>query len=292
MEVKKREPRSWLSATTGPAIAAAFGERLSKRLEGKSGVFVTLTYDRENWSDAYEVYRAAGEERHVRLFIRRLGEYLGESLRGRWACKMEFQEEGWVHWHLVLVGVKRIPHDDLTELWGRGHVWINRLQRKRVAYFAKYVAKAGQGVPGFLLAERRGSVKVVRVSPGFWDEPSEKKGRAREDHARVRYPWYVAVGEVLEDPGSVLVRFATGRFAQLKADFFQFLITVRAWGGRLSGGSRRSWLRVDGLSWDRLQDAAMAASAASGLHLTNASDPHKWGPPRWVWEFLRWRYGD
>ena len=289
MEVKKREPRSWLNAATGLAVAAKFRERLVKRLEGESGVFVTLTYDRQNWSDAYELYRASAEERHVRLFIRRLGQYLGESLTGRWACKMEFQQEGWVHWHLVLLGVKRIPHEDLTELWGMGHVWIDRLKKKRVVYFAKYVAKLGESIPGFLLAERQGSVKVVRVSPGFWDEPCDKKRPVSEDSMGLCPPWYVAVGEMLEDPGSVLVRFATGRFAQLKADFFQFLMMVREWGGRFSGGSGPGWLRVDGLSWGQLRDAAMAASAASGLHLTNASDPHKWEPPGWVWEYFRSR---
>lgn len=89
---------------------------------------------------------------------------------------MEFQEGGWVHWHLILLGIARIDHADLDRLWGHGHVWIKRMTHESRRYMTKYVAK-GDGLPAFLYAERPRSVKVIRTSAGFWRDTQPRPKR-------------------------------------------------------------------------------------------------------------------
>jgi len=167
--VKQRPCRSWLNRETSPAISAALAQRLVDRCRGESDVLMlTLSYERSAWQwDPERLFHAASDEQHVPLFFRRLQKYLGGSLKGRWLCKQEFQRGGWVHWHIILVGVPFIPHDDLTRLWGYGHVWINKAKRSRLRYVCKYASKDAD-IPAWLYAQRLRAVKIIRVSPGFW----------------------------------------------------------------------------------------------------------------------------
>ena len=167
IQLKQRGTGSWLDPRSSKSLAAKLSTRLVERCRGEKGVVVTLTYRREEFGDSRELYRAAQEEQHVPLFLRKVSRHLGESLKGRWFCKMEFQKGGWVHWHILILGVRRISQEWLTEAWGRGHVWIDRVNPKALTYLTKYVAKPG-GVPSWIYFERPRSVKIIRVSPGFW----------------------------------------------------------------------------------------------------------------------------
>lgn len=167
--VKQRPCRSWLNRETSPAISATLAQRLLDRCRGESDVLMlTLSYERSAWQwDPERLFHAASDEQHVPLFFRRLQKYLGCSLKGRWLCKQEFQRGGWVHWHIILIGVPFIPHEDLTRLWGHGHVWINKAKRRRLRYVCKYASKDAD-IPAWLYAQRPRAVKIIRVSPGFW----------------------------------------------------------------------------------------------------------------------------
>src|SRR5690606_20307089 len=101
------------------------------------------TYERREGETPEELFRRSSEERHVRKFIERLSRVMGQSLTGRWICKLEFQRGGWVHWHLIIVGCSSIPHRRLAKAWSHGHVWVQRCTKARVKYFAKYIAKGG-----------------------------------------------------------------------------------------------------------------------------------------------------
>jgi hypothetical protein len=297
--VKVTSSRSWLDREFGKVAAAKLAARLVDRVRGEVGVFLTLTYQREAWESPLELYRAAAEERHVRLFMRRLSAELGQSLSGRWLCKLEFQRGGWVHWHLVLLGVKRIDHALLHRAWGFGYVWVERLTPKCAAYVAKYVSKDGE-VPAFLYGERSRSVRIVRVSPGFWDRPSESREEAERRKADV-LPWYRTVGQVLEaQEGKVVVRDVdTGRIASVASCCPYTFIGSLLDHGKAAGSDGR-WLLL-AVPFDVAlvlgPQGSPPSGGEAGLHLNQSSDPHRGrgggltGLGRWLDPFLRWALG-
>ncbi len=172
--IRRAGSRSWLDYQWARAFGAKLAARLEERCKGERGVFLTLTYHRSHYENPRHLYREASEKKHVAEFMKRLARHLGESLSGRWICKMEFQAGGWVHWHIILLGISRIEHGELTSLWGHGHVWIKRMSHESRRYMTKYVAK-GDGLPAFLYAERPRSVKVIRTSKGFWGESTPRQ---------------------------------------------------------------------------------------------------------------------
>ena len=201
VHVRARCLRSWLSVQDAPILGAILRTRLAERLKGERGLFLTLTYSHEEWESARELYYATGEKQHVTLFMRRLARAcnLG-SLKGRWFCKLEFQRGGWVHFHVILLGPTYLPHEAITKAWGFGHVWVNRLTASHLAYLCKYVAKDG-AVPPWLFFERPRSVKVIRVSPGFWGD-TKSADRVPDDRVRDPFsalPLWVPIGQRIED---------------------------------------------------------------------------------------------
>lgn len=169
IEIRQVATDSWLDPRSAKRLSCALADRLWKRCQGHRGLFVTLTYDRSRYDSALQLYRQQSEAQHVALFIRKISRLLDFDLRGKWFCKLEFQKGGWVHWHLIILDIAKIPHQACTELWGRGHVWLRRLSRRSVRYCTKYVCK-GAEVPAWLYLERPRSVKIIRVSSGFWGD--------------------------------------------------------------------------------------------------------------------------
>jgi len=168
--------KSWFDPSSAAVLKNQLVEKISDRMQGKKGLFITLTYNRDNYDSPRDLYRKQSEQQHVALFIRRLSRFLKIPLSGRWMRKMEFQEGGWVHFHLVLQYAGFINHNEITRLWGHGHTWVDRWQGGHCFYIAKYMSKEGQ-FPDWLLFEKPRSVKIVSVSPGFWgeSEPKPKK---------------------------------------------------------------------------------------------------------------------
>lgn len=178
--------------------------RLSKKLESavekfnEKKLFITLTYDHNNYDSPAQLYRIQKEERHVRRFISRLANYVECDLTGRWICKLEFQQGGWVHFHIIMDSPKYIPQEHLNNIWGYGFTWINKIGKKHKNYFAKYASKTG-GLPKYLLTERQRSIKVVRTSPGFWeyiDQP--KKVERLYVNKNTRFPAYSPVATIFK----------------------------------------------------------------------------------------------
>jgi hypothetical protein len=171
---------SWLDPESAGILGWKLGKRLADRIAGREGRFITLTYDRSRYVDAQDCFDQARSRKHVSRFMRKLGGLLGVDLRGKWLCKLEFQREGWVHWHIVLVDVGKIPRDKFSELfalWGRGSINVKPLTEQNALYLMKYIAKDGD-IPGWIYDYPARSVKVVRPSAGFWTD--EKAARARE----------------------------------------------------------------------------------------------------------------
>lgn len=270
--LKVKGTKSWLDPQSNRSLAANLSRRLWERCQGRRGVFVTLTYRRDEYNDALDLYRVQSEQQHVPLFLRKVSRHVGQSLKGQWFCKMEFQKGGWVHWHIIILGIVRIPHAELASMWGRGHVWIHRLNERRVRYCCKYVSK-GAPVPAWLYGEPAKSVKVVRVSPGFWGESEPRPPREPDplDEPRKRFPFWRSIGDKIEaSRRTVVIRDAeTGRAATCQADFGTLLVKLLE---RSCGvvGNDRGWVVVDASMNDVEQ--VLASAVANAPHRPSCSE--------------------
>lgn len=212
--VRLKGQDSWLDPESAGLLGWKLGKRLAARIAGCEGRFITLTYDRSRFADAQDCFDRARAQKHVSRFMRKLGQLLGVNLRGKWLCKMEFQEDGWVHWHIVLVDVGKIPHHKfckLYDLWGRGSINVKPLTEENAKYLMKYVAKDGN-IPGWIYGYPSRSVKVVRPSQGFWNDEQARKAAERtasrkadgDKSKRDNLEWYVPVGEKIRQQRAVI----------------------------------------------------------------------------------------
>jgi hypothetical protein len=123
MELQRYTAESWFTAE---------GAWLKARRLERSGLpdmtnwrFVTLTVATRSISanDAYE----RGKDR-LRRFLARFRLGVGRSFR--WCWKLEFHEDGYAHWHLLIEYTQRIPQEmlpDLESWWGLGRVNVKRV---------------------------------------------------------------------------------------------------------------------------------------------------------------------
>lgn len=257
---------SWLDPESAPYLAARLSARLIERCRGRRGLFVTLTYDPSNYTDDRDCYRAAQEQQHLNRFIQRLSKYLGQSLRGKWIAKREFQRNGFLHYHLIVLDVHRIPHDQLTRLWGHGFTFINRLSPKRITYLCKYVSKSGD-FPSWLLLEKPKSVKIISTSPGFWGNSTETP---EPDPAAFRFrklACHIMIGHKLETRReAVCVRDDNGTVRTYGAPILLLLYCLRESGFEISRDRR--WYTFD-CTWEDLE---VAADRAARLHAKRAAE--------------------
>jgi hypothetical protein len=89
--------KSWFDPRSVPALSFELCTKLRTRMANKRGLFITLTYDRNDYESPLDLFYAQQERQDVPMFIRRLQKYLDKSLSGLWMRKMEFQANGWVH---------------------------------------------------------------------------------------------------------------------------------------------------------------------------------------------------
>lgn len=128
-------------------------QRLQKRLAMfrnkhlSSALFVTLTYPEEH----PPVDIAKG---HMRAFIKRIRYKFPMAAIG-W--RLEFQKRGAVHFHLIILGVRFLPNEVVSDWWYkivgsgdekhlRAGTEVRRVKSARHAayYISKYMAKAGE----------------------------------------------------------------------------------------------------------------------------------------------------
>lgn len=284
--IRPRICRSWLDVDGGRILAAKLANRLISRCVGERGVMLTLTYNREGWNNARDLWRESNERQHVALFMRRLGRAIRMDLGGRWLCKAEFQRGGWVHWHIVLLGVEHIEHERLERSWGHGFVWINRITPGRLKYACKYVSKAG-GIAPFLLGERR--VRIVRTSAGFWGEDDKEQDReeldAVDEPCRPTQFGYVSVGERIRRARlGTIVRDEAGRVASIERPIHEVVTELQRRGVAVGRGGQ-GWIGVCA-EIDDVVSASTAAGIAGGrLHST---EWHKDDGIRWLEDVIAW----
>jgi len=138
----------------------------------KNWRFVTLTVPNRNGSP-YEAY-LRGKDR-LRRFLARFRKAIGVSFR--WCWKLEFHDDGFAHWHLLIEYTKRIPEQVLSEVeawWSLGRINVRRVKRPDIFYVFKYVAKSIEDVPEWV-AHHRGRLRVFQASRGFYTKRSSRK---------------------------------------------------------------------------------------------------------------------
>lgn len=267
-----------------------------KLFRGRGGLVLTLTYMREPYSGPLDLYRRQSDERHLRRFMEKLGRVIHSSLEpherthtadgsyssplsGRWFAKMEFQEGGWVHWHVLLKWDRRIDWEAIRDAWGHGRIFVQKATPQRLRYVAKYLAKP-EDVPAFLLGERPRSVKIIRVSPGFWEKDPEP---SRTYEHRPRPHSYVPLGvRMRHQRRRTAVRRVGSRIVNnFDMPFDQLAAHARRSGCKVLKPLHRGWCRFDRPIPVPVGGAACGDPGRS-LFLSQGQEP-----PGWVFEILR-----
>lgn len=175
MELRHYTPESWFTAD-GARLKAARLQR-SGLPDMTNWRFITLTVSTRSIppEDAYKL----GKDR-LRRFLARFRTAIGRSFL--WCWKLEFHEDGYAHWHLLLEYTQRIPEDMLPELerwWGLGRINVKRVKQREMFYVFKYVAKGLDDLPPWV-ERHRGRLRVFQSSAGFFARAHRRKAKKQE----------------------------------------------------------------------------------------------------------------
>lgn len=109
----------------------------------KNWRFITLTLNRDLFEGDPVVGYEAGKEQ-LRRFLE-AGRVAGLWPRGvAWCWKLEFQADGWAHWHLLLGRTEKFSELELktvSKIWGLGRCNVERVDSNGFDYSFKYVFK-------------------------------------------------------------------------------------------------------------------------------------------------------
>tara|TARA_B110001469_G_C9616261_1_gene306839 strand:- start:526 stop:1476 length:951 start_codon:yes stop_codon:yes gene_type:complete len=174
----------------------------------KHCLFITLTVPDSVSSPkkAYEI----GKDR-LRRFLARFRKAIGHEFP--WAWKLEFQENGYPHWHLIIGYKKRIPKNvfrdvcaSISQWWGLGMTNIQRLRQKEFSYLFKYVSKiasadgdeeAGVCLPAWVLdyktlkkdSRPSAGIRFWQTGGGFYTKQKEPKKQEKTEQQSSRVPF-------------------------------------------------------------------------------------------------------
>lgn len=150
----------------------AEGARIKARRLQRAGLpdfknwrFVTLTMATRSLSPLAAYLH--GKDR-LRRFLARFRKAIGR--RFVWCWKLEFHDDGYAHWHLLIQYEERLPLEilsDLEDWWGLGRVNVRRVNGRDIRYVFKYVAKGPEDVPEWV-AHFKGRLRVFQASQGFY----------------------------------------------------------------------------------------------------------------------------
>ena len=175
MELRHYTPESWFTAE---------GARLKARRLQRAGLpdmtnwrFVTLTVASRTISpeQAYQLGKA-----RLRRFLARFRQAIGHEFK--WCWKLEFHEDGYAHWHLLIEYTKRFPEDMLQVLekwWGLGRINVKRVLQRDLFYVFKYVAKGLEDLPAWV-ENFQGRLRVFQGSKGFFLYAQHREAKKQE----------------------------------------------------------------------------------------------------------------
>lgn len=288
IRIRKAVCWSHLDPFAGRVMSHRIYEKLHRRValsraRGEPAVMLTLHYDRTPYGGSDDddgperLWDTASEGQHLNRAMQRLSKALGKSLRGKWIAKAEFQNGGWLHFHVILLGVGFVPFEVLKESWGHGGVYVSPGRGKRLRYMTKYATKeGGAGYPDWLYDREPKSVKIYRTSPGFWKElddyeaskdpqeyslsselpvftPEVRKRcvyRAKADAALDEaYGCYESIRQRIERAGRTVKVSIDGHTSEVEVDEYALRRGLR----RVCGGNEYrelGWYRYEGNKYD------------------------------------------
>jgi len=142
IHVRRYKAPNW-ATTEGVAKKRRAIER--KGLPGFAGwKFVTLTLDPEKFGhDPLKGYQAG--RRKLSKFMHACREAGLWSKSAKWCWKLEFQRNGWAHWHLLIEHRPKWTEHEFREvlpkLWGHGFTQVEAVRTDDYAYSFKYAFK-------------------------------------------------------------------------------------------------------------------------------------------------------
>lgn len=130
--------------------------------------FITLTIDPKIYPDPCAVYVEA--TKHLRRFRSRLAKLLDVDPSGvKWAWKLEFQRNGYPHWHLLYEYKDKLTYEELQlldELWKFGSTNVKRVEDETFYYLFKYMLKPAHKVG--LENDDEDRDELTRFAPGWF----------------------------------------------------------------------------------------------------------------------------
>lgn len=154
---------------------------------------------------------------------------MGYSLKGKWIRKLEFQDGGWSHFHLIIEAKDYIPHDDLYDIWGHGFAYINKMSKKRLHYFTKYIAKTADQLPNFLKVEPTRSIKIIAASPTWWHDTPKTKQTEEPKDKKLSWCVFTPTGEVFKKKTILKTEFYTRTIHSDICTILQHLVSNGSW---------------------------------------------------------------
>lgn len=259
----------------GPNWHSPRGVYKKRRIIEKKGLpdfkgrrFITLTLDPDLFGGCPESAYLAGKE-HMRRFLE-AGRVHGLWLRQAWwAWKLEFQQSGWAHWHLILDRKNKFSYGQLRkmhEIWGLGRTNVRRISKTAFGYQFKYAFKGvfqeggdsefclpawfmNYYVPGTPETADSPAVKAKsfhrcrfwQTSSNFYTDSTPVPVREKKEPTRSLLPR--PVSQVIEDSSTavlVIARDRSGRYRRscrvhLGVSFRQF-VRVHQWGAEHGAG--------------------------------------------------------
>lgn len=138
----------------------------------------TLTLDRSRYLDPQDAHETVNRAETIRRMASKAGwKY--------WVCVVEWHQDGWPHYHLILWEPKSRPtrqeHSEIQRLWGRGWVkYSDRPDKKPAAairYLTDYITKTEKApIPDWLLDSN--NVRLIRSSQA-WGPTRSRKSHKR-----------------------------------------------------------------------------------------------------------------
>lgn len=237
VHVRFQDSASWLTPS-GVAKKRKMLERLGlPDMQGRR--FITLSLDPARFGQCPLTGYLEAKEK-MRRFLE-AGRIAGLWDRGCWwAWKLEFQRNGWAHWHLILDRVKKFTHAEMRkvdEIWGLGRTNCRRISKSNFGYQFKYAFKGvfqeedtdgtGLCVPQWFLDYYVGGknggkprsfarVRFWQTSKGFYDA-SRKVEPSKKEQQTCILPR--PVSEILHDSQRALLvvsRHRSGRYRKSK----------------------------------------------------------------------------
>jgi hypothetical protein len=246
--IKEFIPASWFHPVGIYKVLARIWDRLPD-VSGK--LFLTLTLDPQNYANEEAAFEDSRQWMRKVFFQLRQGvEHEGKIYRidAPYCVKVEFHENGWVHYHVIFLTHRFLPKELLAELWGLGWVTVQRIENKDFHYLLKYVTKPDE-LPAWVLKRKR--LRVFQSTKGFLKPlpPEPKTISLKEPQKRASYTmnerfWRWACMAVLRQNGKA----RTILFQVPYREIFDHLVLDAARDGRYQGGGNIVINRKEGIN--------------------------------------------